>query len=338
MFDRQIARGGAVALVALLAAGPLAAQEHQWRVQGFLPDSFEINTRFRDFAADLAEKSGGEIEIEFLPVGAVVGPTETLDAMASGVLTGHFTGASYFSAKDAGFAVIGDTMGAYNSSDDQARWWDEGGGRELMRELYAQHGAHVIGVFVSPAEVIPSTVPIRSVDDFDGLPIRAVQGTVSDLFTRMGAGVVVLPGTEVFNALQTGIVDAADWAWYALNDATGLYDIVDYSVDAGHSMGIMEFSVSQRAWDALSDAQKDLVTTEWAAFSQQLFDEFQAGEEAVREGLAERGVEVIDWSEDERARLREVTYDVWDEVATRSPMAEKLVESHKAFIAELYGE
>ncbi|MFN3642595.1 MAG: TRAP transporter substrate-binding protein DctP [Gemmobacter sp.] len=331
-------RAGGIALVtAALLAMPAAAQQHSWRVQGFLPDSFDINTRFREFAADLKEKSGNAIEIDFVPVGAVVGPTETLDAMATGVLTGHFTGASYFAAKDAAFAVIGDTMGAYNSSEDQARWWSEGGGEALMRELYAQHGAHVIGVFVSPAEVLVSTRPLNSIDDFKGLRIRSVQGTVSDLFGKLGAGVVVLPGTEVFNALQTNVVDAADWAWYALNEATGLYNVAKYSIDAGHSMGIMEFSVSQDAWNRLTADQQALVTQEWDAFSTQLFADFQAGEAAARDRIIAAGTEVITWPPEERARLRAVTYEVWAEVAKRSPMAARMVESHRAFIKSLYG-
>jgi TRAP-type C4-dicarboxylate transport system substrate-binding protein len=160
---------------------------------------------------------------------------------------------------------------------------------------------------------------------------------VSDLFTKLGAGVVVLPGTEVFNALQTGVVDAADWAWYALNEATGLYNVAKYSVDAGHSMGIMEFSVSQDAWNALSADQQTLVTETWAAFSDALFNDLQAGEAAARDRIAAAGITIIPWSPEERARLRAKTYEVWDEVAGRSPMAARMVESHQAFIKSLYG-
>ncbi len=337
MLDRLTKTGLALAAGTMLAL-PATAQEHNWRVQGFLPDAFDINDRFRDFAADLNEKSGGAIDIDFVPVGAVVAPTATLEAMQMGVLTGHFTGASYFAAADAAFAVVGDTMGAYASSHDQARWFTEGGGLEMMRELYAAHGAHLIGVFVSPAEVIPSTIPLNSIDDFNGLRIRSVEGTVSDLFTKLNAAPVILPGTEVFNALQTGVVDAVDWAWVALNEQTGLYDIAPYSIEAGHSMGVMEFSVSQSAWSRLSPEQQEQVEAEWAAFSDTLFNEFQDGEDAARERIIEAGTNVIVWDDEERARLREVTNRVWDEVATRSPMAGRMVESHRAFMAELYGD
>lgn len=327
---------GLAAVASLAFALPASAQEHSWRVQGFLPDSFDINTRFREFASDLNDRSGGAIEIDFVPVGAVVAPTETLNAMTMGVLTGHFTGASYFSANDAAFAVVGDTMGAYASSEDQARWYTEGGGEALMRELYAKHGAHLIGVFVSPAETLVSNRPLNSIDDFDGLRIRSVQGTVSDLFVKLSAAPVILPGTEVFNALQTGVVDAADWAWNALNLSTGLYDVASYSIEAGHSMGIMEFSVSQTAWNRLSADQQQLVTSEWETFSQVLFDEFQAGEDAAREQIAQKA-EIIVWNEEERARLRAVTNLVWDDMLTRSEMAARMVESHRAFMATLYG-
>jgi TRAP-type C4-dicarboxylate transport system substrate-binding protein len=335
---KTIRLGGISVALAMALAMPAAAQEHSWRIQGFLPDSFDINTRFREYAAALNEASAGAIEIEFLPVGAVVAPTETLSAMSAGVLTGHFTGASYFAGIDPAFAVIGDTMGAYNSSDDQSRWFAEGGGFDLMRDLYGIHGAHMIGVFVSPSEVISSTVPLNSVNDFDGVRIRSVQGTVSDLLSNMGAGVVVLPGSEVFNALQTGVVDATDWAWYALNEQTGLYTVADYAVDAGHSMGVMEFSVSDDAWEALSPELQDLVETSWAEFSAELYQEFQDGEAAARARIEEGGTTVIDWGPEQRAELREMTYAVWDDVATRSPMAEIMVDSHRSFVTALYGE
>ncbi len=335
---RSIIFGVAAAAIAVAAPVAANAQEHSWRVQGFLPDSFDINTRFREFAADLSKRSGGEISIDFVPVGAVVAPTETLSAMQSGVLDGHFTGASYFASKDPAFAVIGDTMGAYASSDDQSRWFAEGGGLELMRDLYAMHGARMVGVFVSPSEVISSTKPLNGIDDFDGLRIRSVQGTVSDLLTSMGAGVVVLPGSEVFNALQTGVVDAADWAWFALNEQSGLYKVADYAIDARHSMGIMEFSISEDAWKALTPEQQSLVEESWAEFSAELYREFQNGEAAARERILAGGTTVIEWSDEERARLRALTNDVWGDVATRSPMAQVMVDSHRAFIEKLYGQ
>lgn len=336
---RKYVIGAALAAVATLAViAPGHAQEHKWRIQGYLPDSFAINQAFRDWAAGLNEKSDGAIEIEFLPIGAVVGVTETLDAMRSGVLSGHFTGASYFAAKDAAFAVVGDTLAAYRSPADAARWWDEGGGKELLRDLYAMHGAHIVGPLQSPSEVIPSTRPLNSVADFQGLKIRSVQGTVADLFTKMQAGVVVLPGTEVFNALQTGVINATDWGWYDLNDKTGLYQVAKYSVDARHSMGMQEFSISKRLWDQLTPELQELVETEFAAFAVQMAEQFTQDEEAAKKRVVDAGVTIIEWDEEKLGEIRALTREVWDELATRSPMARLVVDSHVAFVEKLNAE
>lgn len=329
--------GAALAVtVALTLHGQAQAQEHKWRIQGYLPDSFQINKDFRDWATGLKDKSGGAIEIEFLPVGAVVGVTETLDAMKTGVLTGHFTGASYFAGKDPAFSVIGDTLAAYESPAEQSRWWGEGGGKELMRELYAAHGAHVVGPLQSPSEVIPSSKPLNSMADFQGLKIRSVQGTVADLFTKMGAGVVVLPGTEVFNALQTGVITSTDWGWYDLNEKTGLYQVAKYSVDARHSMGMQEFSISQRAWDRLTPELQTLVETEFASFSAKMAEQFTADEEAAKKRVVDAGVTIIEWDADKLAEIRKLTNEVWADLATRSPMAKRMVDSHSAFVQKLH--
>src|SRR5690606_9806895 len=103
----------------------------------------------------------------------------------------------------------------------------------------------------------------------------------SALFQSMGAGAVVLPGTELFNALQTGVIDATSWGWYTLNYETGLYDAARYSVNAHHSMATVEVVVSLKAWDALDDELKQLVETELEAFSAHMREIYIEDDEAT---------------------------------------------------------
>lgn len=323
-------------LLAGWAGVPAAqAQEHHWRIQGYVPDSFKVNAEFRQWAAELKSKSGDRIEIELLPIGAVIGPADGLDAVRNGILTGLFQGSAYSAAKDPAFAIAGDTMGAYETADQRQSWWSDGGGKEVMRKLYAQHGVYMIGPVYTPAQVIPSKKPLRNVEDFQGLKIRGASGATSALFQSMGAGAVVLPGTELFNALQTGVIDATSWGWYTLNYETGLYDAARYSVNARHSMATVEVVVSQKAWDALDDDLKQLVEAELETFSAHMREIYIEDDEATKKLIADKGVEIIEWEPEEYGKIRALTARYWESEAAKSASAREMVDSHAAYIEKL---
>ncbi len=333
-------RAALAALGAVLAAPALlgraqAQARHTWRIQGYLPASFGIQQDFAAWCAALGEKSGGALAIEALPVGAVVGPTETVDAIRNGVLSGHYSGPPYFAGKDQAFAIIGDTSAAYDDVDQRDRWWSEGGGLDFIRRLYAGYDIHCVGPVFSLAEWLPSKVPLAGVDSLAGIKIRAPQGLISELFAHFGAGVVVLPGTEVFNALETGVVDAADWAWLDLNEKTGLHRVCPYAVFAPHSMGVTDLSISAREWDRLTDDLRRLIETETAAFSAMLRDKLNAGEAEAEARLTAAGITLTRWPEEERRRIRAAQVEIWDRLAATSAMAGEAVESHRAFMRRI---
>lgn len=340
-FDTGLCRrtafvGTLAGLAAPALVGSASAQSrHRWRIQGYLPAGFDIHEEFVAFCRALGEKSGGALAVEAVPVGAVVAVTETLDAMRTGLLTGHLSGPPYFTAKDAAFAVLGDTSAAYDEVDQRDRFWSEGGGLDLMRRLYAQHGAYCVAPVFSLAEWLVSKMPLEGVASLRGVKVRAPQGIVADLFRHFGAGVVVLPGTEVFTALSTGVIDAADWGWLALNERTGLHRVARYAIYVPHSMGVTDFSVAAREWDRLSADLKVLVEREVNLFSQRLRQRLTAEEKEAERRLSEQGVVLMRWPESERRILREAVFKIWERLAASSSAARAAVEAHRAFIKRL---
>ena len=65
-------------------------------------------------------------------------------------------------------------------------------------------------------------------DDFKGVKFRSPQGMTAEILTKLGASIVVLPGGEVFSALDKGVVDAADWATISMNERMGLHGVAKY--------------------------------------------------------------------------------------------------------------
>ena len=127
----------------------------------------------------------------------------------------------YASGRNPAFAALCDFIFAYESPWELDAFMHYRGGLELLRELYKPFGAYTVGVMVWGLESWPSKKPIRNMEDFKGLKIREPQGMEAEFMAKAGASVVVLPGTEVFSAMDKGVIDATNWATASINNKTG---------------------------------------------------------------------------------------------------------------------
>lgn len=308
-----------------------SAQTVSLKMQGFLAAASPTHRAFEKWASDLKTKSNGRLNIQVLPVGGAVAPGETIKAISAGILDGHYSSSSFFAAVDPAFALFGDTGASYDTVQQRDRWWREGGGEELGRELYAAQGLSYVANVFWPSEHIPCKKAIRSVEDLKGLKIRVPPGFVAQYFGKVGAVVINLPGGEVFNSLQTGVIDAADWASPGQNYEVGLYKTAKFSVDAAHSMPATEIAFNKSKWEGMPADLRDLITAETRAMSDALKAQIKADDDAALAKMKAEGVEIIIWSKEEIAKLRGFTGQVQDELAARGPIAKKIVDSHRAF-------
>ncbi len=313
-----------------------AAMAEEIRMQTFLGATAATTVAFEEMAAELAQATNGEVEITVLPGGAVVGATETIEAIQNGILEGQYTAPTYFAGNDPAMGILGDTIGAYPDSATRDRWFTEGGGLELARALYAQYDLMFICPIYWPSEQIPSTVPIETVADFEGLSMRAPGGLASDLLSRAGASLVTMGVGESVTAMETGVLDATDLANVALNVALGMHNQAKYSVLARHSMAVTEMSVSMDTWNGLSAEAQAAFEAACNTMSARLAEELPAADEAAAtQARDELGVTFIEFGADEAATFRGLTDEVWADWGSRSPNAQALVDSHRAFLTEL---
>lgn len=333
MFTRRgfVATGAAALLAAPAISSPARAQNVSLRMQGFLAAASPTHRAFENWAANLRTKSGGRLNIQALPVGGAVAPGETINAIAAGILDGHYSSSSFFAARDPSFTVFGDTGASYDTVEQRDRWFTEGGGEDLGRELYAASGLVYVANVFWPSEHIPAIKPLRGVADLRGVKIRVPPGFIAEYFGKAGAAVVNLPGGEVFNALQSGVIDATDWASPGQNYEVGLYKAAKFSIDASHSMPGTEIAFGKAKWDALPADLKALILAETRAMSAQLKVQIKADDDAALVKMRAEGVEIITWGKDELAKLRAFTSDVQDTLGARNPLAKKIIDSHRAF-------
>jgi TRAP-type mannitol/chloroaromatic compound transport system substrate-binding protein len=323
-----------VAATTVLISGSLAAsaQEHTLRIQTIFAQENVSGRLVTQFVEDVETMSNGRIDIEMFYSSSVVKSVETFDAAASGILDCDMTGAAYQTGKNPAFQFVGDIMGGYDTPWQAYAWLFYGGGREKAEELYEPFGMHPVGWWVDAQESLASTKPLRGIEDLKDWKFRSPPGLETEIFAELGASPIVMDFTEVFTALETGIIDGADASSLADNVGLGLYDIAQHATYPGfHSMPIDHLACRKDAWEALpEDLQRIMeVAMQKLAFQVALAMEVEDKKAAAQ--LAERGVTIHDWSEEDRAAFREAAQKNWQSWAEKTPEARALVDSHIEF-------
>lgn len=325
----------ALAALLIFPVTETPAADISWTIQSFQGADGIATKGLIGLAERLNDRTGGRLAIEVLPAGGSVPNDETPRAINAGFLHGHYSTPSYFARIDPAFAVLGDTLSAYRDPAERDGWFADGGGLALTRKLYAKNGLYFIGPVYWPADWMPSMVPLDGVADLEALRIRSPGGLVGDLLRKAGADVVQLPTGQIQNALESGEIDATDWAHVSLNQTSGLYDVAPYNVQLRHSMVMTEISVGLTAWEALPDDLKPLVEAEVQAFSRLMQNVFAEEEARANEALARAGVTVIEWDEAEADPFRAMLVDVWQGWRTKSAFAAEVIDSHIAYLEKI---
>ncbi len=157
------------------------------------------------------------------------------------------------------------------------------------------------------------------------------------VFQAAGASPVSIPFSEVYGALEKGIVDAADASAYVNNDATGLHDVAPYPLYPGiHSMPSMQFTINKAKWDALSPEDQKALRDWWyeAMFAMAAEVDKKDQELAARDGAGEK-IEVINWAQEDRDQLREIARKEWENYAQKSDLAKEALDANLSYMTEI---
>jgi TRAP-type mannitol/chloroaromatic compound transport system substrate-binding protein len=291
---------------------------------------------FSDFCARVKKLTDGRLEITPFPAGAIVGTFECLDALSKNVLQAMNQWPGYWTGKDPAFASIGDMIFAYNHPWEKDAWYHYKGGLQMLRDLYAKYNAYCVGVTWWGVESIPSKKPLRKIEDFKGLKFRVPQGMTADLMTKLGASVIILPGGEVYSALERGVVDATDWGTPSMNYRLGFHEVTKYFNYPGfHSMPDGDFVVNMDEWKKLPEDIKVILEAAVREYSWDSVERVAIDDIRTIAEMKKKGVTPIAWSEEELRRIREVVVTIWDEWAAKSPLSKKIIDSQKAWLRDL---
>ena len=331
-FLKAAAVGGALAGAPAIVR---AQQATTWRAQTLWSAAELTHKCFEDFCERVKAASSGRLVIQTFDAGSVTGVFEYLDAVTAGVLQAQASWPGYWTGKDAGLAVISDFVFGYQHPWQAEAWFYHRGGLSMLRQAYAKYNVYPVGVSWWGVESIVSKKQIARMEDFKGVKFRSPQGMTAEILTKLGASIVVLPGGEVYSALDKGVVDAADWATVSMNQRMGFHEIAKYPTKLFHSMPIQEFTVNMDAWKKLPDDLKALLHTAVREWTWDQVQRIAVDDLRVVRELAAKGIKAAQWPESEMVKIRALAQRTWEEWSKKTPLAKQAYDSQLAWLKEL---
>ncbi len=332
----KVAAAGSAAAVAAPWIGNAQAQEGvRIRMQSSWQPGTTGYKTFETWANSVKELTGGEVSIEPFPAGAVAGAFEVADAVRNGVLEGQ----NWFTVYWPGKMPAGVFLTAYPMGLSVPHQWDmmfgAYGGFGIAKDLYRKQGLELLGYVHHDLNLIHSKVPLRSFDDFKGVKIRMPGGIVAETFASIGARTTLLPGSEVYPALEKGTIDAADYTGAAVNYELGFWQVAKYIIMGPPStpclhqaVDLMDIAVNRRVYERMSPQSQDLMHELVAAYSRDHYAAIQKANAEAWPKYAEKGVEIIHLSEEDAERFRQAAIPLWFKWANKDPDATKLFRAH----------
>lgn len=272
--------------------------------------------------------SNGRIHIDLLPLDSVLKSSDMLTGVRNNIIDGAVSTSAMYAGEDPGFGLIGDTISAWNSDEDILKFYYYGGGFEVVDKIFNAYGAKLIGVSVTGAESLPSKVKIEKVEDFKGIKIRAPSGPIQKLFASFGASPVGLPGSEIYTALEKGIIDAADFSTFSNNQKQGVHDIAKYPIYPGiHSSPTVHTIINLKKWNSLSENDQTFLINHFKGMAldslvQAHYEDRISYGEAIKEGVTP-----VTWSDEERDKLRSHAKVIWKDIAENSEIGKMYLDS-----------
>jgi TRAP-type mannitol/chloroaromatic compound transport system substrate-binding protein len=311
---------------------------YQWKMITTWPKNLPgLGAAPERLAERLRIMSNGRLDIKVYGAGELVGALEVFDAVSQGTAQMGHGAAYYWRGKNPAAAMFATVPFGMNAQEMNG-WLRYGGGLELWQELYGKFNLVPFAAGNSGVQMAGwFNKEINSIDDLQGLKMR-IPGIGGEVLSRAGGVPVILPGGEIFTALQTGVIDATEWVGPYNDLAFSLHTAAKYYYYPGwHEPGpTLEAFVNKDAWEALPPDLQAMIEVATQAINEDMLSEFTARNNAALDTLInEHGVQLRRLPDDVIAALRTSSAEVVAEIADADPLARRIYDSYMAYLEDV---
>lgn len=275
-----------------------------------MPDSpfQESAERFKEI---VEEESDGRIEVEIYPAEQIGVGREALEALQIGSVDMINMPIAFFAGFDIRYSLVDMP---FLFPNDEALWATLDGeiGRELL-DLLVDKDMKGVAFYAEGWRQMTNNSPIHSPDDFKNKKIRGMNAPVIlSQYEAWGANPVALDYSEIYNALQQGVVEGQENPLLSISDKK-FYEVQDYLMMSDHNYLTYALYANNTWLESLPEDLRDIVWNAGIDVAVEHRDLMDKANEGYYEEITASGIEVIELTDEERKEFREASQPVYDE-------------------------
>jgi TRAP-type mannitol/chloroaromatic compound transport system substrate-binding protein len=325
-------------IAGVLAAGAAPAIVHaqaniRWRLASSFPKSLDtIFGAAEVFSRKVGEMTGGKFQISTHAGGELMPAFGVVDGVQNATVEMAHTAPYYFFGKDPTFA-LGCAIPFGLNSRQMTAWMFEGNGMKLMREFYAKYnivnfvggntGAQMGGWFRKE---------IKTVADMKGLKFR-IGGFGGRVLERIGGVPQNIPGGEIYQALEKGTIDAAEWVGPYDDEKLGFAKVAPFYAYPGWWEGgpQLDFYINSAAYNGLSAEYKAIVEAAATYAAVDMQAKYDARNPAALKRLVGGGAKLFRFPKDTMDAAFKESMALYSELSGTNPAWKKIYDDYSAF-------
>jgi len=323
-------------MAAGIVAAPAVAQSNptvNWRLASSFPKSLDTIFGAADIMAKrVSQLTDGKFNIRVFPGGELVPALQVMDAVQAGTVEVGHSASYYYFGKDATFAF--DTAVPFGlTARQQTAWMDQGGGRQLMREFFADYGIiNFMGGNTGCQMGGWFRKEVNTPQQLKGLKMR-VGGFAGRVMQKLGVVPQQIAGGDIYPALEKGTIDAAEWIGPYDDEKLGFNKVAPFYYTPGwwEPSAQLSFYVNKKEWDKLPkeyQAALEVATYEAHIAMQAMYD---ARNPAALARLMKNGVKVKRFSNAILDACYKAAQEVIEEEGAKNVKFKKVLDPWRRF-------
>jgi TRAP-type mannitol/chloroaromatic compound transport system substrate-binding protein len=285
------------------------------------------------FAQRVSTLTNGNFKITPHPAGELAPAAGVLDVVADGsVPMGHT--ASYYYINKSPVMAFGTSLPFGLTAQQQNAWLYGGGGLKLLQEFYQRK----FNVIQFPAGNTGAQMggwfrkEIKTVADLNGLKMR-IPGLGGQVMSKLGVTVQTLGGTDIFPALESGKIDAAEWVGPYDDEKLGFYKVAKFYYYPGwwEPGPTVELQINLAKWNELPVEYQEVVKTAAAEANVNLLSQYDARNQAALPNLLAQGVTLDAYSNEILTAANTISNQLFEAFSAQDPDFKNIFGEWKKF-------
>ncbi len=330
-------------LAGVLAAGIAPAVVHaqaniRWRLTSAFPKALDtIYGAAESFSKKVKDMTGGKFEVSVHANGELVPSAGLVDAVQNGTVEMGHTAPYYYFGKNDAFA-LGCAIPFGLNSRQMTAWQYDGNGLKLMREFYAGYGFTSFPMGNTGAQMGGwFRKEIKSLEDMKDVKMR-IAGFAGRVISNIGVIPQQIAGGEIYQALEKGTIDAAEWVGPYDDEKLGFYKVAPYYCYPGWWEGgaMLHTFVNAAVWEGLPPVYQSILRTACQAANADVLAKYDALNPTALKKLAAGGAKFIPYPQDVLEATFNSAQALYAEISGENAAFKKIHDSMMAYRADAY--